>query len=183
MQAKHIANTIVQLLANKSVTFAQLQYTTQVKTAAKWRGVSITKRTNANVQLFANVAADVYANAVKRRAAKIAGNDAANVEGFASSGNYFTHTDCYSIVEHKTTGKQYLYCIYNRASSEYYIDGVAASKQEVAAYLTAGAAAQLLEGSKQVHNVTHDVTHDVTVRTIALENIASITAVGQQVQF
>lgn len=179
-----IANSIATLLKGKSVTFAQIEYVTDVKTAAKHKDVKIRKQTSANVQLFANVQADVYANAVKRSAAKDATNDTADIAEFATSENYFKHTaECYSIVEHRQNAKLYLYCIYNNAKSVYTINGEVASKAQVAEYLTPSAAKQLLEGNKSVHNVTNNITHDVTVRTISIDNIISIHAVGQQVAF
>ena len=180
-----IANTIQNLLQNVSVTFAQVQYATQVKTAAAHKAVKIVKRTEANVQLFSNIkaATSVFANAVKRSASQVAGNDAANVEAFQAQSNYFEHTACYSIVQHKTQNKLYLYCIYNNAKSEYEIDGVPATKQQVAQYLTPSAAQQLLSPSTTTHNKTYNVEHEVVVRTIALENITSIHAAKQQVVF
>ena len=178
-----IANTIANLLQNKSVTFASIEYATDVKTAAKHKDVKIVKHTVANVQLFSNVHSDVYALAVKRSAAKDANNDAANIANFASSANYYEHTDCYSIVQHRQNAKQYLYCIYNSARSAYTINGASATKEQVAAYLTPSAAEQLLNPAKTVYNATNDIEHSVTVRTIALDNIISIKAVGQQVAF
>ena len=182
-QTTKIANIIAALLQNKSVTFANVEYVTDVKPAAKHKDVVIKKHTVANVQLFSNVHSDVYALAVKRSAAKNANNDDANIANFTSSANYYEHTDCYSIVQHKQTAKQYLYCIYNNAKSAYTINDVPASKEEVAAYLTPSAAEALLNPAKTVYNVTNDLEHSVTVRTIALGNIVSIRAVGMQVTF
>jgi hypothetical protein len=181
-----IAQQIVNLLQNVSTTFAQVNYSTQVKTAAAHKAVNITKQVSANVQLFSNInaATSVFANAVKRSAANIASNDDAAVAQFTAQSNYFEHTDCYSIVKHKQNANMYLYCIYNSAKSSYFINGVAATKQQVAAYLTASAAAQLLDNSDAVVlNKTHNVAHTVKVRTIALDNIASINACKQQVVF
>lgn len=176
-----IAQQVAALLNNVSTTFAQIGYTTQVKTAAAHKAVNITKVTNANVQLFSNIkaATSVFANAVKRSAAKL--GDA--VEAFQVSDTYFEHTDCYSIVQHKTKGTMYLYCIYNKAKSEYYINGTLSTKAEVAAYLTPAEAKKLMEPSKVVHNKTNDVTHDVVVRTIGLDNITSIKACKEQLVF
>jgi hypothetical protein len=173
---------IAALLNNVSTTFAQITYVTKVATAAKHKAVNIVKVTAANVQLFSNInaATSVFANAVKRSAAKIASNDANNVANFTAQQNYFTHTNCYSIVKHNTNNNLYLYCIYNNASSLYFINNVLATKQQVAQYLTASAAAQLLNKDATVHNVTHNVTHTVVVRTIALSNIVSINAQQQQ---
>lgn len=176
------AQQIANLLNNVSTTFAQITYVTKVATAAKFKHVNIVKVTAANVQLFSNInaATSVFANAVKRSAAKIDTNNASNVANFTAQQNYFTHTDCYSIVQHNTNSNLYLYCIYNNASSLYFIDNVLATKQEVAQYLTASAAQQLLNPTATTHNVTHNVTHSVVVRTIALANIVSINAMQQQ---
>ena len=172
------AAQITALLANKSTTFAQIVYCTNVATAAKYKAVKITKVVSANVQLFANInaATSVFANAVKRSAAQIASNNASAVANFTAQQNYFTHTNCYSIVQHNSNSNLYLYAIYNNANSMYFINGEQATKQQVAQYLTASAAQQLLAATNVVHNATHDITHTVQVRTIALQNIVSITA-------
>lgn len=174
------------LLQDVSVTFAQLDYATQVKTAAAHKARSVVKHTSANVQLFSNInaATSVFANAVKRSAAKIADNVQQNVEQFKAQENYFEHTDCYSIVRHKVKDCLYLYAIFNKNSkSSYTIDGQPATKQDVAELLTEGERNKLLNASPLTHNVTHDVTHDVIVRTIALHNILSVKAMKQEVLF
>lgn len=178
-QAQSIsAAQVSALLANVSVTFAQIAYVTQVQTSAANKHLNVQKVTCANVQLFANISAatSVFANAVKRSAAQHDSNDAASVAAFAAQSNYFAHTACYSIVQHKQTLAQYLYAIYNNAQSVYFINNAVATKQQVAALLTASASAKLLQPSNATHNATHNVTHNVTVRTIALQNIVSIHA-------
>ena len=172
---------VQNLLANVSTTFASIMYVTKVATAAKFKHINIVKVTKANVQLFSNInaATSVYANAVKRSASNATNmqqNDANSVANFTAQSNYFTHTACYSVVQHKTNNAQYLYAIYNNASSVYFINDVVATKQQVAQYLTASASAQLLQKDNTVTNVTHNVQHNVIVRTIALSNIVSITA-------
>ena len=160
---------IKKLLANASTTFANVNFTTTVKTAAAHKAVVIKKTTNANVQLFANIkaATNVFANAVNKNA---------NTQNFVTSSNYFKHTSCYSIVQHKTNNNLYLYAIFNAASSTYTINNAAATKQQVAQYLTASAASKLLNASSSTYNAKNNITHSVTVRTIALHNINSITA-------
>ena len=172
------AAQVQALLANASVTFASVAYATQVATAAAHKHVNVQKVTVANVQLFANInaATSVYTNAVQRSAAQHASNSAAAVAAFVTAPAYFAHTACYSIVQQKQTQAQYLYAIYNNASSVYFINNVVATKQQVAALLTASAAAKLLHSSNTVHNVTNNVTHNVQVRTIALANIVSVHA-------
>jgi len=167
---KNMQQQIKKLLANVSTTFANVNFTTTVKTAAAHKAVVIKKTTNANVQLFANIkaATSVFANAVNKNA---------NTQNFVTSSNYFKHTNCYSIVQHKTNNNlYYLYAIFNAASSSYTINNVAATKQQVAQYLTASAANKLLNASSSTYNAKNNVTHSVTVRTIALHNINSITA-------
>jgi hypothetical protein len=184
-QQQAIAQQIQQMLANVSTTFAQILYTTKVATSAKHKHINITKVTRANVQLFSNINAftDVYANAVKRSAQHIQQAQNANVSNFATQQNYFTHTQCYSILQHNTNGNLYLYAIFNNANSVYYINNTVATKQQVAQYLTASAQQQLLSNNNVVHNVTNNVLHTVQVRTIALHNINSITACRQTVTF
>jgi hypothetical protein len=185
MQQNDVAQQVAQLLANTSVTFACVAYSTPVKLAAKNKHLTVQKHTVANVQLFANInaATSVYANAVKRSAATHTTNSPAAVAEFAAQSNYYEHTDCYSIVQHKNNSNLYLYCIYNRARSSYTIDGAPASRQDVAALLTPSAAEQLLHSNNVVHNAAHNITHSVVVRTIALSNIKQIRARRQQLTF
>jgi hypothetical protein len=77
----------------------------------------------------------------------------------------------------------YLYCIYNNARSTYTIDGIQATRQQVAAYLTPSAADKLMNPPTTTHNKRNNVTHSVTVRTIKLSNINSITTNKQTVTF
>ena len=86
----------------------------------------------------------------------------------------------YSVVQHKHNSNLYLYASFNNASSLYFIDGQHASKQQVAQYLTASAAAKLLEDNSIVHNASNNVLHTVHIRTIALANIVSIATNKQQ---
>lgn len=175
-------NDIKQLLApTKGTTFAQIETCTPVKPAAKHFNVSIRKHTTANVQLFNNIVdfRNVYEKAVKRSASKINNQKA---DDFESSGNYFEHTDCFSIVKHKTKDQFYLYCIYNNANSTYTIDGNIATKQDVAQYLTESAKRALLAPSDTVKNKTYGIEHDVIVRTISIDNIVSLTTNKQTIK-
>lgn len=176
--------TQIKNVLRAGTNFASVAYTTQVQTAAAHKHVNVQKHVVANVQLFGTLHDyNVYANAVKRNAAQH-NNDVANVQQFEAQSNYFAHDDaeCYSIVTHKQNGRKYLYCIYNFVQSvQYTIDGAVATKQQVAALLTASARAKLLQEDNTTHNVTHNVTHSVVVRTIALDNVHSITANKQTV--
>jgi len=181
---QNTANKIASLLNNASVTFANIAYTTQVKTSAAHKHLNIQKHVVANVQLFSNIkqATAVFANAVQKSAAQYESNNAQNVAAFTQQSNYFEHTNCYSIVKHKQNNNLYLYCIFNNVTSATYtIDGVVATKQQVAQYLTKSAATKLLQDSNTVHNKTHNVTHNVQVRTIALANVKSVTTNKQTV--
>lgn len=177
-------NTITQaqlqnLLANVSVTFAQITYVTQVQLAAAHKQEGICKVTTANVMLCSNIKAHtaVYKRKVQRSAAKYAQNTAAAIAAFTAQPNYYTHTNVHSIVQHtQHADKLYLYCFYNNAQSVYLHNNAVVTKQHVAAYCTRSAAAALLQTDNTVHNVTHNITHDVHVRTIALSNIVSIRA-------
>lgn len=155
--------------------FASVEYVTQVKTAAAYRETDIRKHTVANVQLFANIrdARAVFEAAVKRSATKL-GEDAARVESFEQQSNWFTHTDCWSVVQHSKTGALYLYAIFNGAESEFTVNGVPATRADVAQYLTPSEAKKLLNPAATVHNKTHDVHHDITVRAISLDNVRRI---------
>lgn len=152
----------------KGTTFATITQVTKVATAAAHKAVTINKVTEASVQLFNNINAftSVYANAVKRDA---------GVAEFTVQDNYFEHTDCYSVVKHKTKEAYYLYAIYNNAKSVYVMDGREMTKAEVAAYMTPSAAKALLD-PQPTHNVLNNVEHSVAVRTVALANIVSIVA-------
>lgn len=175
---------IRQLLEGKSTTFASIDYSTRVATAAKHKDVNVQKLVHANVQLFSNInaATSVFKNAVKRSADKL-DNDKDSVENFVVQENYFVHTDCYSIVEHRTNGKKYLYAIFNNAQSSYMIDNKPATSEEVIALLTPSAAKKMQDTSGIVYNQANNIQHDVQVRTISLENIISITASKQTVDF
>jgi len=165
--------SIISLLSNvKGVTFANIEYETVVATAAAFKTVRVTKRVVANVQLFNNLKAftNVYRNAVERSSGK----------PFEVSESYFEHTECFSVVKHKTKSAYYLYCIYNNVqSTEYLIDGVPATKQAVTAMMTPSAAAAA--NSEKTHNVRNNVDHDVVIRTIGLDSLTKITACGAQI--
>lgn len=170
---------VAAILDNASVTFAQIVYVTKVQTAAAHKGQDIVKVTKANVILCSNIKAhtSVYANKVRKTAKGIETNNQAAVEGFSAQQNYFEHTNVYSVVQHlQHADKQYLYAIYNNASSVYMHNGVVVDKAHVAQFLTPSAAKALLHNDGTVHNVTHNITHTVQVRTIALSNLVSIKA-------
>ena len=176
---KITAQQILALLTNNGVTFASILYVTPVPTAAAHAAQNIQKVVQANVQLFANIKDfNVYANAVKRSAANVEGNDADNVQNFVAQSNYFEHAhpQCFSLVQHKhSKDKLYLYAIFNNADSVHFINNKVATKQQVAQYLTPSSARKLLGNNTVVVNVANAVAHTVKVRTIALESIAQLT--------
>lgn len=171
------AQQIAAALGNASVTFAQLLYVTQVQLAAQHREQRIQKVTSANVILCSNVTATsrVYARKVQRSAVFFAQNAATAIAAFTAQQNYYTHTPCYSIVQHaEHIEKLYLYALYNTANGVYMHNNAVVSKQQVAQYCTPSAAAKILKASGEVHNKTHNLVHSVHVRTIALSNIVQM---------
>jgi hypothetical protein len=174
----------MQLLSSNSATFASIEYTTDVATAAKHKAMQIAKHTTANVTLFGNIKDfDVYRRAVVKSASKLE-NDSESVASFETQENYFEHdAECFSIVKHKTQDKWYLYAHYNHATSTFTINGIPATREEVAQYLTKAASEKMLQDNSIVHNVTNDVQHSVICRTVGLENITSITANKTRVEF
>jgi len=183
--ALHNSNSVItaqqvqQLLGNVSVTFAQIEYVTKVQTAAAHKAQNIQKITRANVILSSTLKAhtSVYANKVKKTAAAIQDNDQAAVAAFTPQANYFEHTACHSVVQHtEHADKQYLYAIYNNATSLYMHNGAIVDEQHVAQFLTPSAKRDMLNKDSTVHNKTHNIRHTVAVRTIALANIISIRA-------
>lgn len=156
----------------KGVTFAQVVSVTDVKPSAAHKAVSIKKVTAANVQLFNNLKNfDVFARAVKRDA---------GVADWVQGETWYEHTDCFSLVKHKQNSDVYLYAIYNGADSQLLVDGVPATKAEVAQYLTPSDAKKML-GDGTTYNATNGVEHSVVVRVLKLSSLVSITAMGDKV--
>jgi len=172
---KAIIETVKSLIANGS-TFASIEYTTQVKTSAKFKDIKIMKQSKANVTLFGTLKDfEVYQRAVIKSANKI---DGQSINTFEVSDTYFEHDKtCFSIVNHKTNGTAYLYAIFNNASKSIYtIDGIEVDKMTVSQYLTNSEKDKLLNDNSIVYNKTNDVIHSTIVRTIKIENITAIKA-------
>ena len=173
MKTQNTINTIKAIIAN-GATFAALEYTTQVKTAAKFKDVKVLKSSKANVTLFGTLKDfEVYQRSVIKSANKI---DGQTVNSFEVSDAYFEHDKtCFSIVTHKTNGTAYLYAIFNNASKSIYtIDGIEVDKMTVSQYLTPSEAKKLLGDNSIVYNKTNDCLHQVIVRTIKIDNVISI---------
>lgn len=168
-------NKLTQLIANRSVVFSTITYLIDVKPAAAYENYKIKKRVTANVQLFSKVAVNVYENAVKKSAKKYPNRA---IDDFKASDNYYEHSNnCFSVVKHKEREEYYLYVIFNRViSSEYFINGIPASKEDVLNYLTPSAVAALEKTTQ--YNVTNQLTHNVIVRVIKFENIEQIKTCG-----
>jgi hypothetical protein len=172
---------IKELLNHHGVRFAQVSTVTPVATAAANKHIKITKATTANVALYATLKDfEVYRKSVIRSAGKLDENDPEKVAAFETQDNWFTHDvpDCWALVHHKTKGTAYLNAVYNGAESVYYIDGIEATKEEVAEYLTPSAKESLLNPKEHVENKTYGIVHDVITRTISLENVKEIRANG-----
>jgi hypothetical protein len=182
---KTLVNDLMNIANVDKTTRAMVTYTVGVKTAsprnnemvASNPNVQIYKQVVAIVTLFRNADDEVYAKAVKESAKSIFMNGSNSADNFEVSEPSFTHTDIYSIVKNKITGREYLYAHYESATSEYFIDGLLSTKQEVAEYLTPSESKKLLDTTGIVYNATNDVYHDVQVRTIALDNVRSISLI------
>lgn len=177
---------VKQMLANTNgATLASVILCTDVATAAAHKSVTIKKVSKTNVMLYGNVSnTNIYAEAVKRSANKIATNDSANVEAFVTQATYYEHDEqCYSIATHKQNGTVYLYSVVNNnadAEAYYFINNALATKQEVAQYLTASNAKVLLEGRSNV-NKTFNIEHNVKPFVVKLQNVMQINAVKQSI--
>jgi len=152
-------------LASRDATVA-IAINTKVKTAAKHKNIKIEKRAMIVARLFSQ---SDYNQIVKNSASQIETNDSEKVESFVARESIYKHEDnAYSVCYNKDS--VYLYCHVDRtAFSQYYINDVQSTKQQVAEYLTASAAKQLL--SDRVYNKEHDIEHKVFVRTIKVDNI------------
>ena len=170
-----------ELLGNRSSTFAGIDMITIQKPSAKFKNVLIEKHTKANVTIWSdlNDETNPYTNAVIKTANRIEGQE---VTEFKPQDNWFYHTDCYSIVHHKTTEKPYLYAHFNSAQSEFTIDGEPATREDVAQYLTPSEAKKLLEPNEVTHVKHSDVMHTVIPRAISLESIQAIRACGSTIE-
>jgi hypothetical protein len=175
-------STLMNIANVDKNTKAVVTYTSNVKTASPKNNakvaanptVSIQKYVVANVTLFNNADNDTYIKQVKQSAKEVGISTTQEIKQFEVTEPAYFHTDIYSVVQNKVTGKQYLYAHYEGAQTEYFIDGVLATKAEVAEYLTPSEAKKLLDDSGIVYNATNDIYHAVIVRTIALENVKSI---------
>ena len=186
MKTQNMIETVKALLNNGS-NIATITYKTDVKTSAKFKDTKIEKTSRASVMLFKSLSdyTDVYINAVKKTAGKIAENDSTKVESFEKSENYFSHDrDCHSIVYHKTNNKAYLYAIFNKTyETVYTIDSVEVDKSEILQYLTPSEVKKMLDSNSLTYNKTNDIIHNVIVRTISIDNILSINANSTKIEF
>lgn len=171
-----------QLRSVSGTTFAQVEYSNAIKPAAKYKHIDIQKYTTANCQLFNNTKdyQNVYQAAVKRSARKF-NNDQQSIDDFESQGSYFEHTDCFSIVKHKTQDKFYLFVIVNNKKDLYTVDGQFSSIHTVAQYLTPSLAKQIVL-PEPTYNAKFNIVHDVKVRLISFGSIQSITINGSLIK-
>jgi hypothetical protein len=169
-----LTEELQKILTEVSSVKKEICYRSEVKTAAKFKNdFVIEKYVCAVVTLFGqpDETTPVYQDLVRQRGS---GENAENFE--ASKKTFFEHDEnFYSLIHHKTTGKAYLYCIFDDTlSTDFFVNGSPASREEVAEYLTPSEAKKLLNPPEFVKNVSQDVEHDVIVRTISLENVISI---------
>jgi hypothetical protein len=169
-------NQITEILnTTNGSTICRLQYTTEVKPAAKFKAVEIKKTTIASALLFGKVSS--YANAYKRRVQKTAleieGNNQESIDNFDVSQAWHVPSEkAYSIRLHTGKGTKYLYPMFcGHSKTVFTIDGKPSSREQVAAYLTSSAAKELMDTSGIVTNKKNGIKHCAIVRTIGIENI------------
>ena len=166
-------------------TFATITIETPISLKASNKHINAKKKSVINVQLFNNIndVTAIYENAVKRSANKIDSNE--NPDAFkASSASYIHHDNCYSIAQNKKSDQQYLSYILNKSiSAEYFINGKAALKTDVAELCTPSAAKRMMDNSGLIHNKTNNIVHTVKTATVKVENIISINANKQSLVF
>lgn len=177
-------NIIADLLAShKGSTIARIEFTTDVKTSAKFKAVDIKKTTTASVLLFGSVKA--YTNAYKRRvqatARIIDGNDMQAVDNFEVSDNWHVASEsAYSIRLHRDKGTKYLFPMFCKPSKSFFtIDGKPSTRLEVAEYLTPSEQKKLLDDSGIVENKRNGIKHRAIVRTILFANVNWLKIKGQ----
>lgn len=168
---------IKPILSNVSSVSKIISYKSEVKPAAKYKNdVTIVKEVCARVTLFGqpDETTSGYQELVRQRGT---GENAENFE--SSKKTFFEHDEeFYSLIRHKTNGKEYLYCIFeDTLSTDFYLNDNLSTREEVAKYLTPSEAKKLLNPEPLVKNVSQNVEHDVIVRTIALDNVMSIEEV------
>lgn len=173
------AQAIKNMLFGNGTTFASMDYKTVIPTAAKFKNdIVIEKRTSAVVRLFQTIKDfEIYQKAVIKSANTIVENG--TVTEFEVSDNWFEHADkdCYSLIQHKTNGEQYLYFVANpNAKSQYFVNGVAVDKSFIKEYLTPSKAKELFEDNTTVYNKKNDVYHTMHPRTLKIANILKLTA-------
>ena len=176
---------ITEMLGDVGHTFASLVQCTRVSTAAAHKDMMILKMSYSSISIASklNEFTNLYENAVKRSANKIMDNDAQDVANFQSQGSYFEHTECYSIVQHKSNANLYLFAIYhNNFDSVYYNakSGTIMSKEDVAVFLTPSEAKKLFAEGEVKESVSTGISHTVNVRTVSLQNVISLKAVAEQ---
>lgn len=176
---------IAAMLGDTGHTFASLVQCTKVLTAAQHKQEHILKMVYGSISIASklNEFTSLYENAVKRSAAKIVDNDKEDIKEFQSQGNWFHHTDCYSIVKHNTEDKYYLFALYNKVFETQYYNALThklMTKEEVAVYLTKSEVKKLLEDSDVVQSVSTGLVHTVHPRVIGLQNVIDLKAVKEQ---
>lgn len=167
-------NKIQTALNNvKGSTIATIETVTPVTVSAanKKAGIVIEKKTIGSVMLFNNINDDTdpYLNKVL----KTSGADT-----FEKSSTYFHHLDTYSLCKHNTKDEYYLSLIWNKAQSQYFVNGIEATKEQVAQYQTPSEAKKTLDNSGIVVNVKNDIDHAAIFRVVKLDNIKRLAVAG-----
>ena len=159
----------------KGGQFRNVIFISEVKTAAKFKELKVTKKVSANVQIYGTIEdyKTLYLNGVLKSANKILENG--KVEEFTISDTYYNHSPkCFSIVEHKTNGKKYLYARFFSSNSIFYVNDIETEKADILQYLTPSDVKKLTTDNSVVYNKTNDILHQNIIRTIKLQNIIKI---------
>jgi hypothetical protein len=155
-------------------SFKHLEFTSEVKTSAKFKHVKICKQVTANIQIYSNLSelTTVYKNAVIKTGKAITENDMEKLRNFEVSSTWFHHLpECFSIVKNNTSEELYLYARFLSSNSVYFVDGVGVEKEDILEYLTPSECKKLTEDNSIIYNKTNDILHQVIIRTIKLSNI------------
>jgi len=168
-------NKIQTVLNNvNGATIASISTVTPVtvSAASKKAGVVIEKHTTGCVSLFNKLKdiTDPYLNKVLKTS---------DTDTFEKSNTYFHHLDTYSLCKHNVKDEYYLSLIWHNAESHYFVNGIEASKEQVAQYQTSSEAKKTLDNSGIVYNKANAVEHRAIFRVVKLANIKRLAVAGQ----
>lgn len=166
----NIKSVVAALLQVSPVVNVRIAQCTTVATAAKHKHVNVQKHSTVLAQLHSDPAA--YTMQVREHT---------GAEDFTAQRATFTRDpECAAIVTSAKGNVQLCYyALGTEGRTHYTIDGVDASKEEVAELLTPSAREAMLNPQPYAYNAKHDLEHNVHIRTVNIANIVSIVATGE----